>query len=325
MPKCLLNTTAVAFTRAIDDLISQTKGTTTHYYHYDGLGSTRALSDTSGTLTDTYAYAYDAFGELLQQTGTTENRYRFAGEQYDAGLDQYYLRARYYDQGVGRFTQQDTWMGKDSDPITLHKYLYANSDPVNFTDPSGQMSLGSMMTGVNIQVSLSMTTTVVARGIFSRTFVGAALRYGLSAIRKEVKTCLKEALINSRRGKCKIEVPIVISANDFPTQVAHIKDAQEGNGNNFSGRRLPAVLRYQYSLVNRKSWPQKSINGNHIESPNGLYGCTRDDFNKELSFYKMELDCDEYPFSASMEGGYNNFERGQVSGRFIPSEDNFNF
>lgn len=88
---------------------------------------------------------------------------------------------------------------------------------------------------------------------------------------------------------------------------------------------MPAVLRYQYSLVNRKSWPQKSINGNHIESPNGLYGCTRDDFNKELSFYKMELACDEYPFSASMEGGYNNFERGQVSGRFIPSEDNFNF
>ena len=173
-----------------DDLISQTQGTTTHYYHYDGLGSTRALSDASGALTDTYAY--DAFGELLQQTGTTENHYRFAGEQYDAGLDQYYLRARYYDQGVGRFTQQDTWMGRDSDPITLHKYLYANSDPVNHTDPSGQMSLGSMMTGVNLQVSLNIATTLVARTMVTRSMLAAGLRYGLQAIKKEVRICLTQ-------------------------------------------------------------------------------------------------------------------------------------
>ncbi|TXH67826.1 MAG: RHS repeat-associated core domain-containing protein [Thiothrix sp.] len=137
-----------------DDLVSQTEGTATHYYHYDGLGSTRALSDTSGTLTDTYAY--DAFGDVLSQTGTTDNTYRFTGEQYDASLDQYYLRARYYDQGVGRFTQQDSWMGDNSDPITLHKYLYANSDPVNHTDPSGQFGLASLSISMNLHSSLAM-------------------------------------------------------------------------------------------------------------------------------------------------------------------------
>ena len=151
-----------------DDLISQTRSTspsttTTHYYHYDGLGSTRALSDASGALTDTYAYA--AFGELLQQTGTTENHYRFAGEQYDAGLDQYYLRARYYDQGVGRFTQQDTWMGRDSDPITLHKYLYANSDPVNHIDPTGQFGLASFSVSIN-SVLTAMTIYDTAQSAF---------------------------------------------------------------------------------------------------------------------------------------------------------------
>ena len=216
-------------------------------------------------------------------------------------------------------------MGRDSDPITLHKYLYANSDPVNHTDPSGQMSLGSMMTGVNMQVSLSMTTTVVARGIFSRTFVGAALRYGLSAIRKEVKTCLKEALINSRRGKCKIEVPIVISANDFPTQVAHIKDAQEGNGNNFSSQRLPAVLRYQEGYINRKTWPQQRITGGKSTSPNGLYGCLPSDSDATIKLYADDLDCDEYPFNASMESGFKNYKQGRVSGRFIPFYDNRGF
>lgn len=122
--------------------------------NYDGLGSTRALSDASGIVTDTYAY--DAFGDLLSQTGITENRYRFTGEQYDAGLDQYYLRARYYAQGVGRFTQQDSWMGRDSDPMTLHKYLYANSDPVNHTDPSGQFGLASLSISMNLHSSLAM-------------------------------------------------------------------------------------------------------------------------------------------------------------------------
>ncbi len=44
---------------------------------------------------------------------------------------------RYYDQGVGRFTQMDEWLGKSCTPITLNKYMYTHGDPVNFTDPSG--------------------------------------------------------------------------------------------------------------------------------------------------------------------------------------------
>ena len=72
------------------------------YYHYDGLGSTRYLSDESGTITD--SYDYEAFGQILNETGISENDYRFAGEQLDENLDQYYLRARYYNQNSGRFT-----------------------------------------------------------------------------------------------------------------------------------------------------------------------------------------------------------------------------
>jgi RHS repeat-associated protein len=71
------------------------------------------------------------------------------GEQFDANLNQYYLRARYYNQASGRFTQQDTWMGINSDPVTLHKYFYANADPVTYTDPTGNFSIGSLMSAVN--------------------------------------------------------------------------------------------------------------------------------------------------------------------------------
>ena len=77
----------------------------TNYYHYDGLGSTRALSNNSGVITDTYIY--DAFGELLNQTGDTENNYLYTGEQYDPNLGFYYLRARYMNPGIGRFISMD--------------------------------------------------------------------------------------------------------------------------------------------------------------------------------------------------------------------------
>jgi len=136
-----------------DDLISQSRGSSLSYYIYDGLGSTRALSDVSGVVSD--RYDYEAFGDTLNKTGTTPNSYLYTGEQYDSNLDNYYLRARYYNQNSGRFTQMDTYMGSNQDPVTLHKYLYANVDPINNIDPSGNFSIGSVMSAVNTVGTLS--------------------------------------------------------------------------------------------------------------------------------------------------------------------------
>ena len=144
--------TSVSYTYG-DDLIAQQRLGGISYYLYDGHGSTRALTNENGVATDTYHY--DAFGVLLTRTGEIGNDYLYTGEQRDAGLGQYYLRARYYDQGVGRFTQLDTWAGSNHDPVTLHKYLYANADPVSFSDPTGNFSLGSVMSGVNVMANLA--------------------------------------------------------------------------------------------------------------------------------------------------------------------------
>jgi RHS repeat-associated protein len=164
-----------------DDLIKQTQAANDRYYLYDGLGSTRALSDSTGTITDTYNY--ESFGSLLNQTGSTENDYLFTGEQYDSGLDNYYLRARYYDQNVGRFTQMDTWMGNNQDPVTLHKYLYANVDPVNNIDPSGNFSLSSISTGINIAGILNTIATPPVSTISTQSSVetGHAREYDTTA------------------------------------------------------------------------------------------------------------------------------------------------
>jgi RHS repeat-associated protein len=70
-------------------------------------------------------------------------RSRCSGEQYDPDLGLYYLRARYYNPLTGRFVSRDPLDGDPADPATLHKYLYANANPVDLIDPNGQEALVS--------------------------------------------------------------------------------------------------------------------------------------------------------------------------------------
>ena len=128
------------------DLISQERNGVDSFYFVDGLGSTRGLTDGSGEVTD--AYWYDAYGNLLEHEGDSENDYLFAGEQFDEQLGQYYLRQRYYDAATGRFTRRDTWEGRLHEPITLNKYLYANGNPVSYVDPSGLYAIALLDTAV---------------------------------------------------------------------------------------------------------------------------------------------------------------------------------
>jgi RHS repeat-associated protein len=141
-----------------DDLVSQYRGNDVNYYHYDGLGSTRVLTDNSGASTD--SYDYEAFGELLERTGDTENNYLYTGEQIDPNTGNYYLRARYYNPANGRFLSMDSFDGLAQNPITLHKYLYGNADPVNKVDPSGYFSLGSLSAGNAVRGILAAMTRV---------------------------------------------------------------------------------------------------------------------------------------------------------------------
>ena len=141
------------------DLISQQQGTQQFFYHVDGLGSTRALTDASGQVLDTYAY--DAYGNLLSHFGDSNNAYLFAGEQRDSQTDLDYLRARYYDPNIGRFISADAYDGNLSDPLTLHDYQYAHLNPVMNTDPSGYLTLGEKAAGIallGILAGISFTT-----------------------------------------------------------------------------------------------------------------------------------------------------------------------
>ena len=119
-------------------LISQRQATsgTVSYFGIDGHGSTRFLMDVNGNVTDTYTF--DAYGLLISSTGnSTPNNYLYCGQQFDGDLGFYYLRARYYQPITGRFWTMDTYEGNSEDPLSLHKYLYCQNNPLNGVDPLG--------------------------------------------------------------------------------------------------------------------------------------------------------------------------------------------
>jgi RHS repeat-associated protein len=129
------------------------------YYGYDGHGNVRFLMDTNGAVTDTYTY--DAFGNIIASTGSTPNNYLYCGQQWDPDLGVYYNRARYMNTDAGRFLSPDSTDGDQEDPLSLHKYLYAQDNPANVDDPSGNdgESIAEVSVATEISVGLSAFAT----------------------------------------------------------------------------------------------------------------------------------------------------------------------
>ena len=120
----------------------------THYYHYDSRGSTVALTDATGQITD--AYAYDPFGRPIAFSDPTDNRFRYLGRHgviFEDGSF-YYIRARYYSTKRGRFITKDPTTGKDGDSQSLNRYVYALNNPVRLMDINGLFSWETFAAGV---------------------------------------------------------------------------------------------------------------------------------------------------------------------------------
>lgn len=252
-------------------LISQGRGAAISYFHADALGSTRALTNTMGAVTDRYDYS--AFGEDAGTTGTTANDFRFAGEQYEPELAGYYLRARHYDPATGRFLSLDPdVLGDRERPLSMHEYLYANADPVNMVDPTGRfaalasfsvsISMGNALNGIRIGAGLTFLAKAAA------TVVAVA-----------VAACAANAAISAvtaigSSGKCDItKANIFYPGWDTQQTTLHIATAI------LSGR--PANLTWGTNPHSR-SW----------------YGS-----DPRCAGRSRLMWCDEYPFYSTWQGG----------------------
>ncbi|MCS6862741.1 MAG: hypothetical protein NZT92_20745, partial [Abditibacteriales bacterium] len=121
------------YTRAGDSrLISEWRGNNSRWHHSDGLTSTRTLTSSNQTTTDTFRY--DVWGDLAERTGNTPTPHQFAGAlgyERDADSGLYFIGTRYYDPTTGRFLSQDVaqW--------GMNWYAYAANNPVRNYDVGG--------------------------------------------------------------------------------------------------------------------------------------------------------------------------------------------
>ena len=116
-------------------LIGETSESGAKIYHFDYRGSTAAITDIDGEITDTFSY--DTYGKLESRTGTSLIIFLYNGRDGvvtdSNGL--LYMRARYYSPDLKRFVNADIIAGVITDPVTLNRYAYTNGNPVSNIDP----------------------------------------------------------------------------------------------------------------------------------------------------------------------------------------------
>jgi RHS repeat-associated protein len=119
------------------DLLGE-KDDTWQWHLGDGLGSVRQLIDSGGGVS--LAQGYTPFGVPLWSEGGGTTGYGFTGERWEAYSQLLFLRARYYDPGIGRFVSRDPWPGSGWRPQALNGWSYVENAPTNLIDPSGYSS-----------------------------------------------------------------------------------------------------------------------------------------------------------------------------------------
>ena len=138
-------TTSYVHGAVVDELLVRTDNNGVWYYHHDALGSTVALTNTSGQLIE--QYSYDVFGNptIKSAAGTIVadslygNRFLFTGREWLPSVEIYDYRNRLYSQKIGKFIQLDPIRFYGAD---INMYSYAGCNPVNWFDPSGLVHIG---------------------------------------------------------------------------------------------------------------------------------------------------------------------------------------
>jgi RHS repeat-associated protein len=123
----VLSDGAASFVHGASGLVSENRGGTSKFYHADALGSVKALTDGSGSVTD--SRSTDAFGLVVTTSGSTSTPFGFAGNhgyQQDSETGLMRLGHRMYDASTGRFISRD--------PIRAgyNWYTYCENNPVGY-------------------------------------------------------------------------------------------------------------------------------------------------------------------------------------------------
>jgi RHS repeat-associated protein len=126
-------------------IVAESDSGETRYLLSDGLGSVRQAVDENA---DLVAYnEFDPYGNPILHSSFLISNYGFTGEWWENEVGLLHLRARWYLPETGTFVSKDVWEGDNLRSLTLNGWSYVEGNPVNFTDPSGFISIGTIYNG----------------------------------------------------------------------------------------------------------------------------------------------------------------------------------
>ncbi|MCX5698906.1 MAG: hypothetical protein NTX01_04335, partial [Candidatus Omnitrophica bacterium] len=138
------NLTQVTYTRAlgapggIGGMISQARAGVTTWFHNIHNGPTNVSHLTNSTGAVVQKYAFDAFGNITTQAGSTTNNYRFQTKELHPQSGLVYFGSRWYNPTIGRWMSPDP-LGMVDGP---NVYCYLSNNPINDIDPWGLCAEG---------------------------------------------------------------------------------------------------------------------------------------------------------------------------------------
>lgn len=148
------------YTSVSGRILAEKRGGTRQFYGADPLGSTAAIYDSSGNVTDTFTYW--PYGEIRTSTGSSTTPFKFCGAwgYYGVATGRLYVRARYFRDQLARW--------QTADPLwpNLPAYTYALNSPVLTIDGTGLQPTSSPGTPpwhppAGVKVTCSMKDTCI--------------------------------------------------------------------------------------------------------------------------------------------------------------------
>ena len=138
------NTTISYFYDSNNQLYGYKKNSIVYFYIRDVLGNIIGILNNSGVIVS--KFDYDAFGNIINQTGSVISNFRYKGYYYDTETQLFYCNSRYYSPELCRWISPDSIEYLDPQSINgLNLYCYCMNNPINKYDPSGHFAISAAL------------------------------------------------------------------------------------------------------------------------------------------------------------------------------------
>ena len=186
----------------------------TGYYLYDARGSVSGITNEEGQVYQSYRYSVT--GEIAFGAPQYENEYAYNGESYNPNIESQYLRARYYCVVTATFLTEDSYLGNQTEPLTLNRYNYCVSSYLNYTDPSGN----------EVEVLESLKGWIIDPNTQAQKTIENYENQRLS-----IEDAIESGLLNNRAGQIFLDYGDIVMgpAVKTPADIIVIRETVKGN------------------------------------------------------------------------------------------------